>query len=946
MFENYFCDVVRKSPCISDESCATLDTGCQRLAIGKNTLLKLMKHLPNGLHVHLIPAQNTFRSVHGVSSTTKLAAIPCALGPRGCYLRPALFDDGFGIDAPFLISLPFLLKTRGQLVLDQKQGLQLHLNDPKCKINIHLGPSGALRVPLMQFDDEVLRCLKSSQQVLARSEFEIFDLSSGPQLRVGDKAQDCGAFDSPTSLPDPVLRHGGPSEQASTRGACFQCPTRLGAHPSKAALPDLPDDTLAGDFDPPRGQQCRGGDGRHVGHERLQLESSSRRSVVDGRISSPSRVLSDIEGFYIQDNDIERCGRHPRTTSTDWNSTQMSLQPGHEDLDLAHREQPGQDLCSMPQVSGTTMPVLSVVREPTTGRLDSLALQGGHGGQPAESPGDPDGHDPGQVRPQESLETGHQWSPGEEDMQAMPEDLDHQEAASRKADVGINQFQGLRRVPEIHGVETHSRQEVGPKFQRKVHHALKRTVSFWKEIQALFTVCGVDGQTTSDHISCLNHELMDDLIRCPKGTKRTRDIAETMHLAHKDLKVVAEVFNPGCFQSAVHKHGLSHGLAFDLQLGDDLLDDCKQDEVKQYIRDTKPGLTVISPPCEMYSQLQNLLKELRNRKPESMERYLKKKRIADRLLNFAIDVATLCIELNLSFVLEHPWSASSWKTVNMKRLLQLEGVQLSRCDQCMTGLQSENGSLHRKRTGFATNNETIAKALNIPCDKSHQHEHIIGGHRSKFSQVYTENLKERIIKAYKRSIQQALSIRSSHDVVAENAWVDTWMALATTPFEDILEEGPRTEKFSGHHGPQRPDLTRGPLGRREREMPKNDIQDLYPAEVQRSDEVHDRGRLREHRPEGLRDSGQGPHDHDLVPLQPDLPEPSHGALRGQVQQEPDDLQHGQEQPSGQGEAPDPGKRLPGQRPVSLNRLIQRAHEGLFGSPTQRTVFEDSSFFQC
>ena len=52
MFENYFCDVVRKSPCISDESCATLDTGCQRLAIGKNTLLKLMKHLPNGLHVH------------------------------------------------------------------------------------------------------------------------------------------------------------------------------------------------------------------------------------------------------------------------------------------------------------------------------------------------------------------------------------------------------------------------------------------------------------------------------------------------------------------------------------------------------------------------------------------------------------------------------------------------------------------------------------------------------------------------------------------------------------------------------------------------------------------------------------------------------------------------------------------------------------------------------
>eukprot|EP00435_Cladocopium_sp_Y103_P054090 s870_g17.t1 len=157
MFENYFCDVVSKSPCIPDESCATLDTGCQRLAIGKNTLESLMKYLPKGLHVHLVPASNTFRSVHGVSSTTNLAAIPCAIGPKGCYLRPALFENGFGVDAPFLISLPFLLKTRGQLVLDQKQGLQLRMAEPRCEINIHLGPSGALRIPLMQFDEEVLR---------------------------------------------------------------------------------------------------------------------------------------------------------------------------------------------------------------------------------------------------------------------------------------------------------------------------------------------------------------------------------------------------------------------------------------------------------------------------------------------------------------------------------------------------------------------------------------------------------------------------------------------------------------------------------------------------------------------------------------------------------------------------------------------------------------------
>ena len=471
-------------------------------------------------------------------------------------------------------------------------------------------------------------------------------------------------------------------------------------------------------------------------------------------------------------------------------------------------------------------------------------------------------------------------------------------------------------MPEIHGGETHSGQEVGPKFQRKVHQALKRTVSFWKEIQALFTACGVDGQTTSDHISRLNQEIVDDLVRCPQGTKRTKAVAETMHLAHRDLKVVAEVFNPGCFERAVHKYGLSHVLAFDLQLGDDLLDEAKQLEVKQYIRTAKPGLTVISPPCEMYSQLQNLLKDLRSRKPESMEKYLKKKRIADRLLHFAIDIALLCVELNLSFVLEHPWSASSWKTAKMKHLLQLAGIHLSRCDQCMTGLQSESGSLFRKRTGLATNNETIAKAMNINCDKNHSHEHIIGGHKSKGTQVYTENLKERIVKAYKRSVHQELSIRSSHDVVAENACVDAWMLRAIQPLGNETDPEPMTEKFSNYDEPRRSDFGRAIPTTGSTPDCERAHQDLYPAEVQPSGEERETDGLPDLRddhdphPGHQRHSGLLPDDLGLQPLQAD------------------GLQPGHQEHDGLARVPDQGRKLPGQRPLSLTRLIQRAHEGL------------------
>ena len=263
-FENYFCDVIQKSPGIPDESCATLDTGCQRLAIGKNTLVKLMKHLPEGLHVHLVPAQNTFRSVHGVSSTTHLAAIPCALGPRGCYLRPALFADGFGLDAPFLISLPFLLKTRGQLVLDRNQSLQLRLSEPNCVIKVHLGPSGALRIPLMQFDDQVLRFLKSSQQVLDQGEFEIFGLAAESSTMMEREAQSRGATSSQFPTPELYHRHGGSGQQASPRWSSVQCAASLGATPQEVALPHLPDDPAVGDSHPPCGGPSRGGDGGYV----------------------------------------------------------------------------------------------------------------------------------------------------------------------------------------------------------------------------------------------------------------------------------------------------------------------------------------------------------------------------------------------------------------------------------------------------------------------------------------------------------------------------------------------------------------------------------------------------------------------------------------------------------------------------------------------------------
>ena len=95
--EAYYCSVFKNdhignSP-IPDELCATIDTGCQRMSIGFETLKKLDAALSSGLRTHLVPQEHRFRSVHGTSTTRFVAVIPTSLGPKGSLLRPAVFSN-------------------------------------------------------------------------------------------------------------------------------------------------------------------------------------------------------------------------------------------------------------------------------------------------------------------------------------------------------------------------------------------------------------------------------------------------------------------------------------------------------------------------------------------------------------------------------------------------------------------------------------------------------------------------------------------------------------------------------------------------------------------------------------------------------------------------------------------------------------------------------------
>ena len=176
-----------------DAACATLDTGCQRTAVGCDTLEIMKPHWPQDLQWFRQSEVNRFRSVHGVSQTSYNAVVPCSLGPKGCYLKPAVFDQGHSAKAPFLISLRFLIQ--GDAVISLVEGkLMLVLQKHGAKLPLCIGPTGALRIPLNNFTAKMHRCLKKAENRLQQSdkcEFEVLSLGELPSPPAGTAVKAC-----------------------------------------------------------------------------------------------------------------------------------------------------------------------------------------------------------------------------------------------------------------------------------------------------------------------------------------------------------------------------------------------------------------------------------------------------------------------------------------------------------------------------------------------------------------------------------------------------------------------------------------------------------------------------------------------------------------------------------------------------------------------------------
>ena len=296
---------------------------------------------------------------------------------------------------------------------------------------------------------------------------------------------------------------------------------------------------------------------------------------------------------------------------------------------------------------------------------------------------------------------------------------------------------------------------------------LKQTERLWHELHSLLSV---------EHPEPMGTPLAEVYHRIRKATHRDspqlKTYQELVSMEAKQLSTVMEICNPGCFNKQADNFGLRCGQVFDIVLGWDLLDNQSQQHVVQYIKSERPGLVLPAPPCTMFSTLQHLSIRTRHANSRLFDDHLRELRRARDLLKFCVEVCQLCRELNLTYVFEHPWRATSWSEPCLKRLVQQSGSYLARVDQCQLGLVSSQGNPMRKRSGFLASHLEIATSLNRTCHGNHQHEHIVGrapgdmANRSRMAQRYPKLLIQCILGTYAASI--GLNASELHHVQASN----------------------------------------------------------------------------------------------------------------------------------------------------------------------------------
>lgn len=200
----------------------------------------------------------------------------------------------------------------------------------------------------------------------------------------------------------------------------------------------------------------------------------------------------------------------------------------------------------------------------------------------------------------------------------------------------------------------------------------------------------------------------------------------------------------------------------------------KAEDRKRFLkkmREEEPDSILMSPPCKLWSQLQ----ELAASKSEEAREILRLKREEDHevILTFCAVVFEEQRRNGRDATCEHPWSSKAWKT---KAFSKMQGYD-TYVDQCQYKLKlpDVDGVIRpvKKPTCFRTTGPEIYDTLWAPCDCGHQHTplegHIPGvGPRSKLAENYPPLLASKLAEALVKQYNAWTETYAAEDVESHN----------------------------------------------------------------------------------------------------------------------------------------------------------------------------------
>ena len=154
---------------------------------------------------------------------------------------------------------------------------------------------------------------------------------------------------------------------------------------------------------------------------------------------------------------------------------------------------------------------------------------------------------------------------------------------------------------------------------------------------------------------------------------------------------VCEMFSPERVTAVCKQYGLTPGAAMDIMNGYDFDIAADRKLCWDSIIKDEPMLVIGSPPCTMFSQLQELNKYMYRNDQLWMQKFQLGVERAKRHIRFCAGVYEYQRQQGRYFLHEHPWLATSWALDCIDKLVGCDDVRLVRTDMCQFGMVTRVG---------------------------------------------------------------------------------------------------------------------------------------------------------------------------------------------------------------------------------------------------------------